>query len=140
MLEIENTFPYTRGFHVDGREYIFKAHETRIVPDSFLNSNGTIKFQGILRLKRKINETTGDSSRVYIKRDEEKYVNPNQAWEFVFEKDGEVFVTTKVTKFCEQHGLNPTSIRNYIKQNKPYMGWKISRRPISKEEKTDDKS
>lgn len=140
MLEVENTSPFTRGFTVNGKEFIFTANQVRRdIPDYFLNSNGTIKFAGLLKLKSVINED-GESKRPYFREDEENYVNPNQAWEFVFEKDGEVFVTTKVTKFCDQHGLNPTSIRNYIKMNKLYKGWKIFRRPIKENsnEESDD--
>lgn len=141
MLEVQNTSPFTRGFTVNGKEFIFKANQIRRdIPDYFMKSNGTIHFAGLLKLLSVIDEKTGESSRPYFREDEENYVNPNQAWEFVFEKDGQVHVTTKVTKFCEMHDLNPTSIRNYIKAGKLYKGWKITRRPMQSKKEGEEET
>lgn len=133
MLEVENLSPFTRGFSVNGKEYIFSANQIRRdIPDYFLNENGTIKFPGLLKLRRIISED-GESKRVYIRQDT-NYKNPNQEWEYIFINDkGDKFITTKVGEFCSQNGLNATSIRTYIKLNKPYMGWTITRRKIKKE-------
>lgn len=135
MLEVENLSPFTRGFSINGKEFIFMANQIRSdIPDYFLNENGTIKFQGLLKLRRIISED-GESKRVYIRQDK-NYKNPNQEWEYIFVNErGDKFITTKVGEFCSQHGLNPTSIRNYIKLEKPYMGWTITRRKI--EQKND---
>ena len=134
MLEVENLSPFTRGFSVNGKEFIFTANQTRKdIPDYFLNPNGTIKFPGLLKLKRIISDD-GESKRVYIRQDKD-YKNPNQEWEYVFvNENGDKYITTKVGEFCTQHNLNVTSIRTYIKLNKPYMGWTITRRKMSKDD------
>lgn len=131
MLEVENMSPFTRGFTVKGKEFIFRANQVRNdIPDYFLNPNGTIMFAGLLKLRRVINDSTGESKRVWTRRDE-NYQNGNQLWEFIFEKDGQTFITTRVTDFCEKNDLNVTSIRNYMKLGKLYKGWKISRRLLN---------
>ncbi len=130
MLEVENLSPFTRGFHMDKKEYIFKAGQVRSdIPDSFLNPNGTIKFAGILKLRRIIHDD-GSSTRKYVKQ-QENYENGNQEWEYIFEniETGEKCITRHVTRFCDEHDLNITSIRVFIKQEKLYKSvWKIARR------------
>ncbi len=134
MLEVENMSPFTRGFTVNGKEFIFRANQIRVdIPDYFLNDNGTIRFAGLLKLKRIVSDD-GESTRVYIRKDKE-YKNPNQEWEYIFVNEkGDKFITTKVAEFCAQNNLNPTSIRTYIKSEKIYKGWMITRRKISGEE------
>jgi hypothetical protein len=138
MLEVENLSPFTRGFTVNSKEFIFSAHQVRSdIPDYFLNSNGTIKFPGLLKLKRILSDD-GEFRRAYIKKNKD-YKNPNQEWEYIFVNEkGDKFITTKIGEFCLEHGLNVTSIRTYIKMNKPYMGWNITRRKIVDDEAKED--
>jgi hypothetical protein len=143
MLEVENLSPFTRAFHDihTGKEYIFRAKQVRSdIPDTFLNSNGTLRFAGLLKLRRIINNETGDSTRAYIPKTprDESFTNPAQEWEYIFINEaGQKFITKQVTKFCEEHDLNPTSIRNYIKKGKTYKGWNISRRPLTPDDNPD---
>mgnify|MGYP000213853542 CR=1 FL=1 len=134
MLEVENLSPFTRGFTVNSREFIFTANQIRRdIPDYFLNTNGTIRFPGLLRLRRILSDD-GEFRRVYVRDESKEYKNPNQEWEYIFvDEKGNKFITTKVAEFCESHDLNPTSIRNYIKAEKPYKGWTITKRKISEE-------
>lgn len=129
MLEVENLSPFTRAFHVDGKEYIFRAHQIRTdIPNSFLNPNGSIKYAGLIKL-RKIIHDDGTSTRSYRLKTEEK-INSHQDWEFLFEKDGKLTITVHLAKFCLENDLNDSSVRNYIKANKEYKGWKIARRKL----------
>ena len=130
MLEVENLSPFTRAFSVNGKEFIFRANQTRSdIPDYFLNTNGTIRFAGLIKLKRIIQDN-GDSKRVYnvdFLKDREH--NWNQEYTYIFENiaSGEIFKTLKLAEFCRQHKLVLSSIRVYIKKGKPYKGWNITR-------------
>ena len=141
MLEVENLSSFTRGFHYNGKELIFSAKQIRTdVPDSWLKPDGTIPYPGLLKLRRIINSETGEATRAYIPKipRDENFLNPHQEWEYIFKNEqGEEFLIRQVVKFCQEHGLNHTSIRNYIKDGKKYKGWMITRRKltISKENK-----
>lgn len=128
MIELKNKFPFTKSWFHNGKDFIFKAYESRFVPGDFVNEEGQIRYPG-LELVGVIN------SEGVVETVVERKANANQEYVFIFEKDGKVYETPYFTDFCEEHKLNPTSIRLYIKTKKPYKGWNISRRNMTDKEK-----
>ena len=142
MLEVQNNSPFTRGFCLDGKEFIFTANQIRTdIPDYFLNPNKTLKFPGLLKLIRYLPEiknkptiitpnSNNDSPTVIP--DPKPPVNARSLWEYIFFniETKEVIFTNELEKFCIKNNLNSTSIRKYIETKKPYKGFKIARRKI----------
>jgi hypothetical protein len=125
MIQLKSVFPFTKSFFLNGKDYIFKAFETKTVGDDFINKDGTIKFPG-LELASTFNDLGQPQD---IKRP-----NGRQEYVFTFEKDGKVHETTQIKEFCRKNQLNHTSIRIYIKSGALYKGWKVGRRKFTEKE------
>lgn len=125
MIELQSDFSFTKSFFLNGKDYIFKAFERKIVGDDFLNPDGSVRFPGL-----KLVSTLNNLGQTQDLRS----ANPSQEWVFIFEKDGIVQETTELKDFCNKNGLNRASIRMYIKKNQPYKGWKVSRRRFTEKE------
>lgn len=125
MIELKSTFPFTKSFFLNGKDHIFKAFETKVVEDDFINKEGSVKFPG-LQIVASLNKL---GQKEVLKR-----ANPSQEWVFIFEKDGIVHETTELKEFCKQNNLHRPSIRTYIKANLIYRGWRISRRRFTEKE------
>lgn len=125
MVELKSVFPFTKSFFLNGKDYIFKAFESKVVGDDFINKDGSVKFPGLEMVS---------TLNVLGQAQEIKRANGMQEWIFVFERDGKVQETTELKEFCRKNDLNWTSIRIYIKNNQIYKGWKVSRRKFTERE------
>lgn len=125
MIEVKNLCNFTRAYFVNGREWIFKANETRKVNKDFLTSDGNIKFMGLQLVQYRVPLDMITKRTKIGERDRFIYILRREDWQ-------EPVVVFDLKKFCDEHDVNYNSILVYSATKDKYKNWFIEKISIRK--------
>lgn len=121
MIKIQNLFQITKSCTVDLKEYIFRAFETKEVPDSFLKPDGSVKFPGFKRIEEVAKKGRKKVAAEILSREE--LGDKGSAFVYLLEKEGKEVHVADLKTFCDYRRMNIELLQAAVRNSKTYFGW-----------------
>jgi hypothetical protein len=144
-IRVKNIFQILKSAFIDGKEFIFKPNEERLVPDSFLATNGQPKFPflKVTGFERQEGQIFGVYKHDKIQNAKPNNIYKTQKYVYEFENEitGKKIITGRVAEAAKEMGC--TSFQNIILRIKngkdKYKEWKMKRYTIDEYRKINPK-